>query len=148
MEDARPVIPLDERLARWRCTRGYVEDVAAAIGLAVVDSRAAGRVYNIGEQSARCEADWVHAIGRAAGWQGEVVAVHAGRLAVPGNTEQDIAMDTSRIRRELAYAEPTPASVALERTVRWERANLPTTLKLDYLAEDALLAGIGGEPGA
>src|SRR5262249_23326497 len=50
MEAGRRAIPLDEGLAGWRCTRGYVEDVAAAIALAVADQRAAGKVYNVGEE--------------------------------------------------------------------------------------------------
>jgi nucleoside-diphosphate-sugar epimerase len=43
MDDGRPAIVLDEGLTRWKCPRGYVEDVAAAIALAVVDHRAPGR---------------------------------------------------------------------------------------------------------
>ncbi len=56
MDDHRPAILLDEGMARWRWTRGYVENVAAAIALAVVDERAAGRVYNVGEPDALPEA--------------------------------------------------------------------------------------------
>ena len=35
--------------AAWRCTRGYVEDVAWAIRLAALDERAAGEIFNVGE---------------------------------------------------------------------------------------------------
>src|SRR5579884_249969 len=49
MDDGRPAILLDEQAARWRWTRGYVTNVAAAIALAVTDERAAGQVYNLGE---------------------------------------------------------------------------------------------------
>src|SRR5207249_1224013 len=49
MDDKRPAILLDEDVAQWRWTRGYVENVAAAIALAVVDERAIGRIYNVGE---------------------------------------------------------------------------------------------------
>src|SRR5262249_34733410 len=41
MDNGRPAIVLDEGMARWKCPRGYVEDVAAAIALAVTDDRAA-----------------------------------------------------------------------------------------------------------
>jgi nucleoside-diphosphate-sugar epimerase len=77
MEDRRPAILLDEQIARWRWTRGYVDNVAIAIALAVTDERAIGRVYNVGEEQALTEADWVRAIGRAAGWDGEVVPGNA-----------------------------------------------------------------------
>src|SRR5262249_55919168 len=49
MDEQRPAIVLDEGLAHWKCPRGYVEDVAAAITMAVVDDRAAGRTYNVAE---------------------------------------------------------------------------------------------------
>ena len=42
MDDGRPAIVLDEDRARMRVTRGYVEDVAAAIALAATDPRASG----------------------------------------------------------------------------------------------------------
>src|SRR5262249_60182889 len=40
--DGRPAILLGDEQARWRWTRGYVENVAAAITLAITDRRAAG----------------------------------------------------------------------------------------------------------
>src|SRR5207248_1395752 len=55
MEDGRPAIVLDSRLARLRLTRGYVENVAAAVVVAVSSDRAAGRTYNVGEPDALSE---------------------------------------------------------------------------------------------
>jgi hypothetical protein len=75
VDDGRPAVLLDEAMAGWRCTRGYVGDVAAAIALAATDPRAAGRVYYVGEAAALTEAEWVRAVGEAAGWTGEVVPV-------------------------------------------------------------------------
>ena len=40
MDDGRPAILLEEGLPQWRWTRGYVENVAAAVALAVTDERA------------------------------------------------------------------------------------------------------------
>jgi nucleoside-diphosphate-sugar epimerase len=151
MDDRRPAIVLDEGMARWRWTRGYVEDVAAAVVAAVVAAvlydRAAGRVYNVGEPHALSEADWVRAIARAAGWDGEVVTAPAGRLPAGPlsglNWDQDIVTDTSRIRAELGYTEAFSLDEALARTVAWERAHPPATIDpraFDYAAEDAILA--------
>src|SRR5262249_10284904 len=56
MMDGGEVILLDEGMARWRCLRGYVEEVAAAIALAVTSPAAAGRVYNVAEPTAHTEA--------------------------------------------------------------------------------------------
>ncbi len=147
MDDGRSSIVLDEGIARWKCPRGYVEDVAAAVALAVVDERAAGRIYNVAEPVAFSEAEWVRRIGEVVGWRGEVVTVPAGRIPLPYHFEQDLDTDSGRIRRELSLIESVASWEALERTVAWERANPPRTAQgmglLDYDAEDALLAEIG-----
>jgi hypothetical protein len=101
MGDGRPMIVLDDVMARWNCPRGYVEDVAAAIVLAVVDERAVGRVYNVAEPVAFSEAEWVRRIGEVVGWWGEVMTVPVGRMALPYRFEQDLDTDSGRIRREL-----------------------------------------------
>jgi nucleoside-diphosphate-sugar epimerase len=124
MIEGQSIISLDEKLAGWRCTRGYVEDVAAAIALAIMDARAAGRTYNVGEQEARSEADWVRAIGMAAGWKGEVVTVPGGSL--PEDYRQHLLTDTTRIRTELGYSEIVPRDEAFARAVRWELGQPPT----------------------
>jgi nucleoside-diphosphate-sugar epimerase len=146
MDDGRPAILLGEGMAGWRWTHGYVEDVAAAIALAVTDGRAAGRVYNVGEAEPLPWAEWVREIGRAAGWRGEVVAVPEDRLPEhldwELDTEQHWFVDTSRIRRELGYEETFSREEALRRTVAWEREHPPEVdpTLFDYAAEDAALA--------
>ncbi len=150
MDDNRPAIPLEQGMADWRWTKGYVEDVAAAIALAVTDHRAAGRVYNLGEPDTPSEAEWVRAIGAAAGWKGEVVIVPKKRLpdhlVLDINTDQLLLVDTTRIRGELGYREPIPRGEALRRTIDWERAHPPEEIdpsKFDYASEDSLLAELG-----
>jgi hypothetical protein len=58
------------------------------------------------------------------------------------NTDQDLVIDSSRIRAELDYREILAAHEALRQTVAWERANLPDH-SLDYAAEDAEIAELG-----
>ena len=121
-----PEILLDRAKASWRWTRGYVEDVGEAVALAAGDERAAGRTYNVGEEDSLTEAEWVRAIGEAAGWSGEVRGVPAGELpegvAEPFDFSQDLAVDTRRIRKELGFREPVGRAEGLRRTVDWERA--------------------------
>lgn len=147
MDDGRPAILLDEGVANWRWMRGATENVAAAIALAVSDGRAAGRVYNVAEEVAFSEAEWVRRIGEAADWHGEIVTLPRARLPkhlVPDiNTAQDLTTDSSRIRAELGYREPIALDEAMRRAVAWERANPPATIdaaQFDYAAEDAALA--------
>jgi nucleoside-diphosphate-sugar epimerase len=146
MDDKRPAILLDEAEAQWRWTHGYVENVADAIALAVTDQRSAGQIYNVGEPFTFTMAEWVALIGKIAGWKGRVVTVPHGRLPEPLrwdiNAEQDIVVDSSRIRRELGYKERVDVEEALRRTVAWERANPPKELDpkdYDYVVEDAFL---------
>jgi nucleoside-diphosphate-sugar epimerase len=147
--DGRSVIPLEEGVARWRGPRGYVENVAYGVALAVGDSRAAGRIYNIGEEESPSGEEWVRRIGLAAGWGGKVVVVPAERMPEPmrftGNFEQDWLVDTGRIRREIGYREIISQEEGLRRTVAWQRDNLPSEVdaaQFDYEAEDAMLAGL------
>lgn len=123
---AQRTVLLNRAKAAWRWTRGYVEDVAEAVAVACVDARAAGRTYNVGEQDALTEAEWVRAIGEAAGWRGEVRAVSSRELpeglAEPYDFAHDLAADTRRIREELGFHEPVGRSEGLRRTVAWEGA--------------------------
>ncbi|MET9827949.1 NAD-dependent epimerase/dehydratase family protein [Streptomyces sp. NPDC006385] len=146
MRDGRETVLLDEGFRTWRLTRGYVEDVAAAIVLATGDPRATGRTYNVGERDPWSEEEWVLAIGAAAGWGGKVRFLPPDRL--PGHLvtgiefRQDLVVDTSRIRRELGYTEPTARADAIMRTVAWESAQPAgddPDDRPDYAAEDAAI---------
>jgi len=147
MDDNRPAILLDEEVARWRWTHGYVENVAAAIALAVTDERASGRIYNVGEPYTLTMAEWVSSIGHIAGWKGRVITLPKDRLPVhlvdDIDTSQDIVVDTTRIRKELGYNEVVGQDEALMRTITWERAHPPEKIdpkEFDYAAEDRVLS--------
>jgi nucleoside-diphosphate-sugar epimerase len=149
MVDGRPAILLDERMADWLSPRGYVEDVAHAIALAVTDERSAGRIYNVAEPEAYILREWVEQLGRAFGWQGRVVLVPPDLTPAsmdPGDVPNHPWVASSeRIRAELRYVERTPRDVALRRTVEWQAEHLPTELdaeQFDYGADDRLLAEI------
>jgi nucleoside-diphosphate-sugar epimerase len=146
MDDGRGAILLGERRAAWRWTRGYVENVAAAIALAATDERAIKRIYNVGDPRALSELEWARAIAEAAGWTGEFVIVPddelPAHLRAPYNLAHHLDSDTSRVRCELDYTERVSRNDALQRTVAWQRANPPAQVEagaFDYAAEDGLL---------
>ena len=166
MDDGRPAILLDEAYAGWRWSRGYVEDVAHAIALAVTDERAAGRIYNVAYSETLSEAEWVQAIARVYGDlvgadrpptpdtrhpSVDVVALPAVQLPPSLRREmldftQQYEVDSSRMRHELGYSEIVPFDEALRRTIEWERSNPPEKIlpeDFDYAAEDAALAKSG-----
>ena len=145
MDDNRPAIILDSRLADWRFSRSYVENVAHGVVLAATTQAAAGKTYNVGPARTLTEREWVLAIADARGWNGELVAAPADllpeHLRFPFNTEQHLVLDSTRIREELSYAELVSLRDALVRTIEWELANPPReAAAFDYDAEDAVLA--------
>jgi len=147
MIDGRRRVLLEQDHARWRWTRGYVEDIAAGIALAVVDDRSAGRVYNLGAPETLTEEEWVRSIGRAAEWQGEVVVLRKdsmpAHLMVLYDFSHHLYASSERIRAELGYQEPVTLENAMKQTVDWEREHPPELVdpnRFDYAAEDAALA--------
>ena len=147
MDDRRPAILLEEEQSRWRWTRGYVQNVADAIALAVTDNRAMNRIYNVGEPEALSESDWVHAIGHAAGWDGRIVVLPKDSMPAHMTTNADYShhlfTDTNRIRAELGFNEQVSRQESLHKTIDWERANPPAEpfpAESEYAAEDAILA--------
>ena len=146
MDDQRPAILLSERQATWQWTRGYVDDIAAAIVQATLNPYAAGHTYNVGYEQAHSERAWVEAIGRAAGWSGEVVVVTNDALPEslrqPFDWGYDLALDTSAVRRDLGYDEVFSVEAALEATIAWERGTEPIEAP-DYEPEDTVLERLG-----
>jgi nucleoside-diphosphate-sugar epimerase len=147
MDDKRPAILLDAAVASWRWTRGYVENLAAAIVLAITDDRATGRIYNVGEVRTLTIAEWVRAIADAAGWKGKIITLPADRLpphlVADMDTTQDLLVDTTRIRRELGYREPIELNEALARTITWERVNPPAEIDPKQFDNGGVSSSIG-----
>jgi nucleoside-diphosphate-sugar epimerase len=146
MLDGRPSIVLGRSLARWRWTRGFVGNIAAAIALAATDDRAAGEVFNLGEIEARTEKEWVQAIATAAGWDGDIRVIPdralPDHLHNDSNLSQSLVADTRRMRHHLGFAEPVDPDRGLAATVAWEgEQHTPPTRSIrdEYAAEMAAL---------
>ena len=145
MHHERPAIVLGATQARWRWSRGYVENVAEAIALAVADERAAAQIYNVAAEPAVSEADWVRAIATIMGWAGAVRVVPDAELPLALRRDfdftQDLEVTTARIRSELGFRETVDEAEGLRRTIDWELATLDEVpeLRLDYAAEDEAL---------
>ncbi len=93
---------------QWRWTHGYVENVAAAIVLAATDERAAGKIYNVGEEYTPTVAERLRDLPPS--------GIPA---AEPGfNFAQDIVYDTSKIRSELGYREPVGYAEGIRRSLK------------------------------
>jgi nucleoside-diphosphate-sugar epimerase len=147
--DGRRTIPMSADMAGWRGTRGYVENVAAAIVRAVQSPRAAGRIYNVGDADTLTELEWARQVAHAMKWEGEFRLMPDDRLPpylrAPGNTAQHWVADTTPVREELGVCDAIDRREAVRRTVLWERTHSPAGVsphQFDYRAEDdALRAG-------
>jgi len=144
MDDGRPAIVLNERLADWRSTWGYVDNIANAIARVATNDQAAGRIYNLGEQNPPTTAELVREIASVAGWDGQIVTFSDEDLDPGIDPDQQFVASTERVREELGYEERVPRREALSRTVAWERANPPENpmAGIDYGREDELLSAV------
>jgi len=152
IDDSRPAIILSKPFVEWRGTKGFIDNVAAAVALAATSERAAGRIYNVGEPDTLSELEWARLIADTAGWRGEFVVLPPDRvpahLRQPARFEQHWSAQTTRIREDLGYRERVSREDAVRRTIEWERANPPAQIdprQFDYAAEDAVLAAASEE---
>jgi nucleoside-diphosphate-sugar epimerase len=147
MLDSRPGILMSAAQAGWRWSHGYVEEIGRAIASAVMDPRAAGRVYNLGEPSVPTMAERVARLGALMDWRGTIVVLPHNQLPphlrAPFEPNQDLVMDTRRVRAELGFSESLSGDEGLERTIAWERSNPPERGDPDaemYALEDVAMA--------
>jgi nucleoside-diphosphate-sugar epimerase len=106
--------------------------MAAAVVLAINNERSVGCIYNVAEAETLSEIEWVHTIGNAGQWDGEVIKVQRGGLPEKMrsniNTDQQLVVDTNLIRQELGYCESMDRIEALQRAISWERINPPESI--------------------
>ena len=131
----------------------YVENVAQAVLLAVdhIDT-SAGRVYNVADDELYSRLQVIQVVEEELGHRFERANLpyEVASPAYPTihhHSSQHRVVDTSRIRNELGYRDLVPPLEALQRTIRWQVANLPADHErvmrvlqdpFDYAAEDRL----------
>lgn len=147
MDDGRDAILLEQNQLRWRWTRGYVENVAAAICCVTGDQSAVNGIYNVGERQALTEIDLIRSVADVVGWTGRIIGADPSGL--PKNLrsglhwEHQLETDTTSLRSNFGFEEVIPFETGLRRTVEWERANPPDKVDFDYEVEDRVLALLG-----
>jgi nucleoside-diphosphate-sugar epimerase len=133
--------------------RGYVDDVARAVVLALESPEAVGQTYNVGHERVLTVRGIAELVAQVMDHEWEIVSVPADRLAPtnPYAAPYHLVYDLSRIRVELGYRESVSLEEAMRRTVAWLVANPPTLETwglarylsedaFDYDAEDAAIA--------
>ncbi len=144
IQDGRKRILFEEDAARWRASKGYVENVADAIVRAATSDAASRRIYNVAEEETLTELEWAKLIAKEMDWHGEFVVLPTERtpahLRNPGNLKQHWVASSKRLRQELRYQERITRTEAVRNTVEWELSNPPSQVPeelFNYAAEDA-----------
>jgi nucleoside-diphosphate-sugar epimerase len=123
------LLKLDQRAANWPNSYGYVADVAEAMLLAALDPRAAGRIYNVGQAHIRTPLEWLLGFAAVMNISTEVETVPPEQKglqferAEATDLRYPLTLDTSRIRQELGFIEPTAEIDALRATIAYETGN-------------------------
>jgi nucleoside-diphosphate-sugar epimerase len=153
ISDGRPHVVVGESHAAWKAARGYVDDVALAIALALEDDSARGEIFNVCEERALTEVEWARSICASAGYTGDVIVVPDSLLPTDDHFDprSHLSADSSKIRSMLGYQERSTVQERFDKTVEWERDNPPAEFdasQFDYAAEDAALAAHAARGGA
>jgi nucleoside-diphosphate-sugar epimerase len=120
------LIRLDERAGKWPNSYGYLADIAEAIVVAALDPRAAGRTYNVGQDFVRNPIQWLLSFAVILNTPIEVETVPATEKALlferaeANDLSYPLTLDTTRIRQELGFVEPTAERDALLATIAYE----------------------------
>ncbi len=126
----------------WLGTRGFVEDVARGIRLAVETQGIERQVFNLGETRTYPVGQWAQMILDAAGSGAELVRVPTGKLpadlGMTGNIAQHLLVDSSKAGAVLGWEDTDPRQ-ALRASVTWHMANPPQEKPADFAADDAAL---------
>lgn len=144
MQDQRPFILVEKAQANWRWTRGYIENVAAAVVASVLNDTGRNEIYNVGEDEFPSEAEWITRIAKAVDWKGKIVPLLNENLPSHLRTTFDwsygFGMDTQKLKTSLNFTEPVSIQDAMEKTIEWESQNPPLTPNpqdtFDYASED------------
>ena len=120
------VIELDQRAAKWPNSYGYIDDVAEAMVLAATSSKAAGRIYNVGQNFVRNPIEWLLTFAVVLNRPVEVLEVPPEKRGLQAeradasDLSYPLTLDSSRIRHELGFTEIVPEREALLRTIASE----------------------------
>jgi len=126
-KDDRDVI-LDAQTANWMGPWGYVDNVIEAIYLGVTQEKAAGKIYHVADSSALSYSEIVQKIGAALGWKGKIQISQKEYLPTnlksifnvsTINAKQNLAIDITKISKELGYQRVVQESQAFYQTYHW-----------------------------
>jgi nucleoside-diphosphate-sugar epimerase len=128
---------------QWLTCRGYVEDIASGVRLALEHRGIAGEVFNLAERPTASIRLWAERILQVAGFEAELVRVPdeslPDDLRYTGSVSQHLYADASKARAVLKWQPGDPLD-GLRRSVEWHLAHPPTDLDPGFEADERALA--------
>lgn len=112
-------IELFKDMANCRMSKGYVGDIAYGIKLAA-ETGLPGEIYNLASHEALTELEWYQQIAKLMEWEGDIVVSQSSPSLDGLNLNQDLVLDTSKIRKQLGYKERFSTQEGLLDTIQWE----------------------------
>jgi nucleoside-diphosphate-sugar epimerase len=138
---AREKIPVGA--GTWRATKGFVQDIARGMRLAIESESTRGQILNLGESHTYPMGDWAQMILDAAGSDAALVRVPEDKLPpdvdLTGTIAQDLLVDSSKARELLGWTDTDPRD-ALRTSVAWHLEHPPEQRDEDFSADDEALA--------
>ncbi|HUT86958.1 MAG TPA: NAD-dependent epimerase/dehydratase family protein [Candidatus Heimdallarchaeota archaeon] len=133
-------------------SRGYLENMAHTVVLALENDVASGQVYNAADAHAMTPRQIIAMIGEIIEHEWEIVSIPRQLMPAfsqsqgrpfspdPYDIEPHVLMDLAKIKGELGYRDLVPLRTAMERTVEWLCEHRPEgSAPFDYRALDAVL---------
>jgi nucleoside-diphosphate-sugar epimerase len=137
----REAIPIGS--GSWLSAKGYVEDIARGLRLAIESDVAKGEIFNFGELRTYPMSQWAEMILEAAGSQAQLIRVRDDQLpddlGVTGTIPQHLLVSSAKAQRVLGFTDTDPRE-ALRTTVEWHLANPPQVEDAGFEADDTALA--------
>ncbi|NQW17759.1 MAG: NAD-dependent epimerase/dehydratase family protein [Chloroflexi bacterium] len=120
LQESGGMLVLPEEAAGFRHTHGYVDNVADALLLCAADRRDGNFVYNAGYPNGLSVMERFTLVAEAMGWDGEITSSPDLKSQDTINFNQELIMDTTRIRNNLGYKETVGLKDAIRSAVAWE----------------------------
>jgi nucleoside-diphosphate-sugar epimerase len=137
----RAAIPIGS--GSWLSAKGFVDDIARGIRLAIESDDARGEIFNLGETRTYPMSQWAQMILEAAGSDADLIRVRdddlPDDLGLTGTIPQHLLVDSGKARRMLGFTDTDPRE-ALRTTVAWHLEHPPQIEDPGFDADDVALA--------
>ena len=110
-------IHLSREMSQWITSKGYIQNISSGIILATLKGQS-NEIYNLAEETPVTELEWIQRIATQMKWFGEIIYDLEENSNL--NLQQNLLIDTKKIRSKLGYKEKISIDEGLEKTISWE----------------------------